>query len=173
MKADASVKTLSTILIDLLAILFIAFMGDIVKITNYPLYILDPMRIMVFIAIAFTFRWNAYSLALLLPLVSFLLGGHPYFLKTALMMAELALNVWLFFFLIKHLSMPLLSALMSIIFTKAAYYLLKFLFIKQQWITGDLLSTPLEIQIYTTLSISIFIAVVIYAKGKIKERSPA
>lgn len=173
MKAVPSVKNISTILIDLLAILFIVFMGDIVRAIGYPLYILDPMRVMVFLAIAFTFRWNAYLLAFLLPLVSFILGGHPYFLKTALMMVELVLNVWLFFFLLKHIGMPLMSALMSIIFTKAMYYLFKYLFIKQLWISGDLLSTPLEMQIYTTFGISIFIAIVIFTQTKLKERSSA
>jgi hypothetical protein len=172
MKVDATVKTLIIVLLDLLAVLFIALMGDISQSLGYPMYILDPMRIMVFLAIAFTARWNGYLLALLLPLVSFILGGHPYFLKTALMMAELSLNVWLFWFLIKHIGMPMLSTLMSIVFSKAVYYLLKFLFITWGMIDSALLSTPWGEQITSTSVIAIFIFVAFFFQRKFKERIP-
>ncbi len=170
MKTKLTIKISSTLLLDAIAVLFIIFIGDISKFIGYPVYILDPMRMMLILAFAFTPRWNGWILALLLPFVSCFLGAHPSITKTTLMAAELLLNVWLFWFLIDKIKMALLSILISIVFSKVVYYLLKFICIQIGWLSGELISTPLDIQVITTLSFSAFIFIVFLLNGKPKRR---
>lgn len=170
MKTKLTIKISSTLLLDAIAVLFIIFIGDISKFIGYPVYILDPMRMMLILAFAFTPRWNGWILALLLPFVSYFLGAHPSITKTTLMAAELLLNVWLFWFLIDKIKMALLSILISIVFSKVVYYLLKFICIQLGWLSGELISTPLDIQVITTLSFSAFIFIVFLFNGKPKRR---
>ena len=169
MKSSITLKLSASMVLDILAVLFIIFLGDISRLIGYPVYILDPMRMMVILAIAFTPRWNGWVLALLLPFISYYLGGHPHLLKTCLMATELLLNVWLFWFLFSKIKMSLISILLSIIFSKAVYYLLKYICIQQGWISGDLVSTPLDIQVITTIIFSAFIFIVFLFKAKPKK----
>ena len=169
MKNSITLKLSASMVLDILAVLFIIFLGDISRLISYPVYILDPMRMMVILAIAYTPRWNGWVLALLLPFISYYFGGHPYLLKTCLMATELLLNVWLFWFLFSKIRMSLISMLLSIIFSKAVYYLLKYICIQQEWISGDLVSTPLDIQVITTIVFSVFIFTVFLFKAKPKK----
>jgi hypothetical protein len=169
MKNSITLKLSASVVLDILAVLFIIFLGDISRLIGYPIYILDPMRMMVVLAIAFTPRWNGWALALLLPFISYYFGGHPHLLKTCLMATELLLNVWLFWFLFSKIRMSLISILLSIIISKAVYYLLKYICIQQGWISGDLVSTPLDIQMITTIIFSAFIFTVFLFMGKLKK----
>lgn len=170
MKTKLTIKISSTLLLDAIAVLLIIYMGDISRLIGYPVYILDPMRMMLILAFAFTPRWNGWILALLLPFLSYFLGAHPSLTKTTLMAAELLLNVWLFWFLIDKTKMALLSILISIVFSKVVYYLLKFTCIQLGWLSGELITTPLDIQVITTLSFSAFIFIVFLFNGKPKRR---
>ncbi len=169
MKNSLILKLSASMVLDILAVLTIIFLGDIYRLIGYPVYILDPMRMMVILAIAFTPRWNAWVLALLLPFISFYLGGHPHLLKACLMATELLLNVWLFWFLFSKIRMSLISILLSIIISKAVYYLLKYICIQQGWISGELVSTPLDIQVITTIVFSAFIFIVFLFKARPKK----
>jgi hypothetical protein len=157
MKNSITLKLSASVVLDILAVLFIIFLGDISRLIGYPIYILDPMRMMVVLAIA------------LLPFISYYFGGHPHLLKTCLMATELLLNVWLFWFLFSKIRMSLMAILLSIIFSKAVYYLLKYICIQQGWISGDLVSTPLDIQMVTTIIFSAFIFTVFLLKAKPKK----
>ena len=168
MKTKVTLNLSSSFILDILAVLFIIFLGDISRFVSYPIYILDPMRMMVILAIAFTPRWNVWVLALLLPFVSYFMGGHPHIMKTSIMAAELLLNVWLFWFLFDKIKMSLLAILLSIMFSKAVYYLLKFICLQMGWLSGDMVSTPLYIQIITTIAFSTFVFLVFNIRGKPK-----
>ena len=123
MKTHVTLKISGSILLDILAVLFIYFLSDISRLVGYPIYILDPMRMMVIFAIAFTPRWNGWLLAILLPFVSYYFGVHPSLTKTSLMAFELLLNVGLFWYLFDKTKISLLAMLLSILFCKAVYYL--------------------------------------------------
>ena len=170
MKTKIILRISASLLLDIIAVVFIIFLGDISRFIGYPVYILDPMRMMVILAIAFTPRWNGWILALLLPLVSYFLGAHPTIIKTSLMMAELLLNVWLFWFLLDKTKMSLLAILLSIVFSKVVYYLFKYLCIQLGWLSGELVATPLDIQVITTVSFSVFVFLVFLFNGKPKRR---
>ena len=168
MKSKLTIKISVSLLLDVVAVILIIYLGQISRFIGYPLYVLDPMRMMVILAIAFTPRWNGWLLAVLLPLASYWIGAHPSITKTSLMAIELLLNVWLFWFLLDKTRMSLLSILISIVFSKAVYYFLKYLCIQLGWLAGSLVSTPFETQLITTVAFSafIFLVFVIYSKPK-------
>ncbi|MDT8393822.1 MAG: hypothetical protein RQ761_08245 [Bacteroidales bacterium] len=170
MKSRVTLKLSSSLIIDIIAVLFIYFLGDISRLIGYPMYILDPMRMMVILAIAFTPRWNGYILAILLPLVSHYLGAHPHLLKSSLMLVELLINVGLFWFLFSRTKISLLAILLSIIFSKTVYYLLKYIFLHKGLMSGELMATPFDVQVITTISFSLFIFLVFLILGQPNRR---
>ncbi len=97
LKAKENIKTVAT---DLLALAFIYFTPAISHLFSFPVYFLEPMRIMLILAIVHTSKKNAYILAFTLPLFSFLISSHPSPIKTCLISGELLLNVWLYIFLV-------------------------------------------------------------------------
>ena len=146
-----------TIIIDLMALLSIYLVPAISHFLSFPVYYLEPMRIMLILAIAHTSRKNAYLIALTLPLFSFLISAHPSLIKTSLITSELLLNVWLFFFLSEKLSNKMFSMLVAIIISKLVYYFVKFLFIQSALISGSLISTPIYIQLMMMVLLSTYI----------------
>lgn len=170
MKSKVTLKLSLSFFIDVLAVVFIINLGYISRLVGYPVYELDPMRMMVMLAIAFTPRWNGFVLALLLPLVSYYVGAHPGLVKTLLMAGELLLNVGLFWFLFNKTGTSLLAMLLSIMFSKAIYYLAKYFCIEQGWLSGELFATPIDTQVITTISFSLFVFIVFLIYGKPKRR---
>lgn len=142
-----SISKVKSIVFDLLALLFIYFVPAISHLLSFPVYYIEPMRIMLILAIVHTTRKNAYLLAFTLPLFSLLISAHPSLIKTSLVTGELLLNVWLFFFLSEKLVNKTLSIFLSIVVSKILYYLIKFLLINSALISGELISTPIYIQI--------------------------
>ena len=63
------------------------------KIWHYPLYVVEPMRIILVVSIIFTNKANQYFFAIILPLISFVISGHPPIPKTLIIVCELSLNV--------------------------------------------------------------------------------
>ena len=83
--------------LDFLAIAFIYFIPSISHLFSFPVYLFEPMRIMLILCVAHSSKKNAYLIALTLPVFSFIISSHPSLLKTAIMTAELTLNMFLFF----------------------------------------------------------------------------
>ena len=100
---DRSNQHVKSALLDIFALVFVYFVPTLSHLAQLPLYLLEPMRIMLILAIAHTTRKNAYLLALTLPLFSFVISMHPSLVKSILITAELLLNVWLFYFLLKKI----------------------------------------------------------------------
>lgn len=140
-----------TILIDLSALMFIYFTPAVSHLLNFPLYLLEPMRIMLILSMAHTSRKNAYLIALSLPIFSFIISAHPSVLKSLLITGELFMNVWLFYYLSQKIKNVFGSAVLSIILSKAAYYTFKFLFISAGLLATELVSTPLYLQAAVTI----------------------
>ena len=170
MKSNVTIKVSASLLLDVIAVIFIVYMSEISRFVGYQMYVIDPMRMMIVLAFAFTPRWNAWVLAILLPLASYFWGYHPTITKTTLIAIELLLNVWLFWYLLDKTKMALLSILISIVFSKAVYYMMKFFCLRLGWLEGDLIATPLETQVITTVIFSVFIFVMFLFNGKPKKR---
>ncbi len=158
-------KTIISVLIDLFALSFIYYVPTISHLISLPLYLIEPMRLMLIIALVHSSKANAYLLALTLPLFSFIISGHPVFPKMLLITFELVFNVVLFFGLTKKIKYIFPSILLSIILSKVAYYIIKFGLIKITIIHSDLFSTPIYIQVITSLVFSSYLYI-FYKKNK-------
>jgi hypothetical protein len=149
---------LRAVLIDILALAFIYYVPALSHMLALPVYLIEPMRLMLIVAMVHSNKTNAYIIALTMPLFSFLVSGHPSIYKTLLISTELVLNVFVFYFIaarVKHIFVAIFS---GIVLSKLVYYALKFGFIGFALIGGSLVSTPLYIQLITTLIYSVYLA---------------
>src|SRR5690606_22988178 len=124
---------------------------------NIPIYLLEPMRIMLFVILIFSSRNNAYIIAFSLPLFSFLVSSHPSIIKSVLITVELCINVFLFYTFAEMMRNKFTAAFLSIILSKIVYYLLKFALISLLLIQGDLISTPIYLQAVVAVGLSFLV----------------
>jgi hypothetical protein len=150
-------EKVKVVLIDLLALLFIAFTPALSHMLAIPIYILEPMRILLILSIVHTSRKNSYLIALALPIFSFIISTHPSIAKTLLMSSELLINVFLFSVLLKNFKNTFAAMLASILISKIYYYTLKIGLISLGFISGNLLATPIYIQIIVALVLSTYL----------------
>ncbi len=141
-----SKEIITTSVFDLFAIAVIYLIPVFSHLFALPIYYIEPMRLMLILAIAHTSKKNAYIIAATLPLFSYAVSAHPVFLKTLLISGELLLNVWFFFFLQEKLKNKFGAMVLSIGLSKVAYYALKFALLSAVLLEGSLISTPLAIQ---------------------------
>jgi hypothetical protein len=146
---------------NLFALVIIFLIPLLSRSLQIPFYYIDPMRLMVILAIAHTRRHNPYVLALVLPLFSYLISSHPSMFKMLSIMAELLLNVWLFFYLWKRMRTIFVAMLASIILSKMFYYLIKFLLIQVDLIQTGLFSTPWIAQMIMAISFSLYVWIIL------------
>lgn len=146
-----------TILLDTIALLFIAFAPALSHMFAVPIYMLEPMRIMLILSIVHTSRKNSYLIALALPLFSFIISTHPSILKTLLICSELLLNVFLFTFLLKHIRNSFTAILSSILISKLFYYIVKLGLLSFGFMDGGLIATPLYLQAIVALGLSTYL----------------
>ncbi len=150
-------RRIKTLLFDFFALAVITILPAVSHMLSFPLYLLEPIRIILVLSMAHTLRKNSYLLALLLPLFSFIISAHPSVLKMFLIASELVLNVWFFFSFTKILKNYFASMFASIVISKIYYYAVKFLFLNFGFINGELLSTPVYIQIIVSLALSFYV----------------
>jgi hypothetical protein len=156
-------------LIDFVILAFIYYVPAISHLLSFPLYLLDPMRMMVIVSIVFTSRKNTFLIALTLPIMSFILSNHPYFIKAVLICTELTFNVWLFYKLTKVFKSYFLPMLLSILTAKIYYYCIKYLLVRFALINSSLVSTPIYFQIGVALFLSSLIQIIFYKTIKFTE----
>jgi len=113
---------LTTVVTDISALVFVGLVPAASHLFKIPVYYIEPMRVMLVLALLYSSRWNAYALAIVLPLFSFLVSGHPAPLKMMIIMAELVLNAWLFLYFYQKTRKSFLSAFGSIIISKVFCY---------------------------------------------------
>jgi hypothetical protein len=92
-------------------------------------------------------KHNALLLAVTLPLFSFIIATHPLLAKAMLISIEMVFNVLIYSWLIKKTNKPFWVILISIIVSKAGYYLLKYGFISMGLLSMSLISTSLLVQL--------------------------
>ena len=140
---------------DLLAIGVVMFLPAISHLLPFPLFYLDPMRL-VLLGVYFLNRnhMNAYVLAIGIPIFSMLYSGHPVFYKAILISFELLVNMVVLHLLFHKRINIFFAVFLSIILSKMVYYLFKFAFIEWSLISGKLFSTSVMIQIFIALGLS-------------------
>ncbi len=142
---------------DFLAITFIYFIPAISHLFALPIYFIEPMRLMIILALAHTSNKNAYVLAATLPIFSFLISAHPVFPKALLITGELLFNVWLFFRFTQLFKNKFISMFLSITISKIAYYAVKFGLVSFLILEGSLTSIPIIVQLLTSLIFSFYV----------------
>ena len=152
-----SKQNIKNIILDISAITFIYFVPSISHLLNLPVYFIEPMRLMIILALVHSTKQNAYILALTLPLFSFLVSAHPVLPKMFLITFELCLNVFLFFILVKKFKNLFFPIFISILGSKLIYYIIKFGLIHFVILKSGLISTPLLIQAIMTFVFSIYL----------------
>lgn len=159
-KAITTILSPRNITIDVLIFVCILFIPALSHVAPFPLYILDPMRILMFTGYLLTRQnVNAFMLAIAIPLFSSLVTGHPPMFKAILISIELMVNLLLFIQLLNRTKLHVaLSMFLSILVSKLVYYFMKFVFINSGFIEGDLITTNLWIQLGT----GVFVTLVFY-----------
>lgn len=145
---------IKTILIDLSALLIITFLPALSHLVALPLYLIEPMRILLILSIIHTSKKNSYLIAIMLPVFSFIFSTHPSIIKSVLIISELLINVYLFNLLIQYVRNNFVSMLGSILISKIYYYGTKYGLILFGLIEGDLIATPVYIQLIVALLLS-------------------
>lgn len=146
------------ILIDISALVFIYLVPTLSHLLSLPVYLIEPMRLMLVLALVHTNKQNGYLLALTMPLFSFIISGHPVFAKMLLIAAELLLNVYLFYLFSNRMKHIFPAIFLSILLSKAVYYLLKFALIQLAVINTGLVATPLLVQLVMAVIFSLYLA---------------
>ena len=125
---------------------------------------MEPMRLTLFAAVLFVpERKNAYLLSFILPWLSCALIGMPVWWKAAMMSFELLANIFILYSLLDWGVKPLLSAFISILLSKAVYYLAKYLLIQ----TAVLPAVPLFGNVSAIFISAIILSVLFFAGSKI------
>jgi len=137
----------TTSLIDLGIILAIYLLPGLTHVLPVPLYMIDPMRLLLFLTLLTTNRMNALVLAATIPFLSTFFSGHPVFPKNILISAELSLNVMVFHWIMGKKDSLIFAGAVSILSAKVFYYVLKYGFITAGFLGGALISTPLGYQL--------------------------
>jgi hypothetical protein len=144
----------STVITDIAALAFIGIVPAASHFFKFPVYYIEPMRIMLVLALLYSSKWNAYTLAIVLPLFSFLVSGHPAPLKMIIIMAELALNAWLFLYFYQKTRRSFLSAFGSIIISKVFCYAMYLLVFSMAFVKAEAEITFMVAQMILTLVLS-------------------
>ncbi|MEI7982468.1 MAG: hypothetical protein WCI71_12510 [Bacteroidota bacterium] len=161
-----SVRSLSQlVVIDLLVLWVIFLIPGISHLTKVPFYYLEPMRFLLLLSIFFTMsKPNTLLLGILIPVFSWVVSGHPLFIKALLICAELLINGYLMMlFLDKRWNLiPALT--FSIVISKVFYYLLKYLAVLTGVLPMEIISTDLRIQCISILIITIILFILFRKK---------
>ena len=152
------------LLLDSIAFLFVWLTLVISHLIGFPFYMIEPMRFMVILSIVYASRGNSYLLALTLPLFSWVVSGHPEFFKTLVMTAELVLNVFLFYYLVKRIDSVFLSMVISIVVSKIFCYALYLVFFSIMFIEEEAEPVFLIAQVITTVLFSSYVSIILQKK---------
>ena len=138
----------NTFLIDVALLATLYFLPSFSHVTALPLYMFEPMRITVVIALLFTNRANAFFIAFTIPLASMMITGHPVPFKALLMGIELSILVATYSYLVQLTRIPAFAALTgAILLSKVIYYIMKFAALSAGLLAGNLVSTPFQTQL--------------------------
>jgi len=152
---DLKSKKVRYLVTDIFIVGIIYILPTLSHLTSVPFYLFEPMRLALVFSIIVTNQKNSILIALSLPAISLIISSHPNFAKSILIMFELTINVILFYKFSKNLNNTFVVMFLSILIAKLFYYSSKFLFLKLEYLQGDLISTPIWIQWLVLIILSI------------------
>jgi hypothetical protein len=119
---------------------------------------------MLVLALLYSSRWNAFALAIVLPLFSFLVSGHPAPVKMMIIIAELVLNAWLFLYFYRNTNKAFLSTFGSIILSKLFCYAMYLVVFSVAFVKAEAETTFLIAQAILTLLLSSLVWLILYRR---------
>jgi hypothetical protein len=146
-----------TVITDIAALVFVGLVPAASHLFKIPVYYIEPMRVMLVLALLYSSRWNAYALAIVLPLFSYLVSVHPAPLKMMIIMAELVFNAWLFLLFYQKTRKSFLSAFGSIILSKVFCYAMYLVVFSTAFVKAEAELSFLVAQLILTLVLSSFV----------------
>jgi hypothetical protein len=153
----------NTFIIDVALLAALYLLPSFSHATALPLYMFEPMRVALIVALLFTNRANAYFIAFTLPLASSMITGHPVPFKALLMGIELAILVAGYAYLIEKTRIPAFAALTAaILLSKVIYYTMKYAALSIGLLGGSLVSTPLQTQLLLAIATAAVFGLVEY-----------
>ncbi len=152
-----SKELLKSVCIDTVALAFIYFTPVIAHLIAFPVYMIEPMRIMVILSMAHSSRRNSYLLAFTLPLFSYIATSHPEFLKMLIITAELGLNVFFFYWLYARMKNVFIAMASAIITSKVVCYIMYLIFFSIAFVRNEADILFLFVQLITTILFSAYI----------------
>ena len=162
-------KHKTTFLIDVALLAALYFLPSLSHITALPLYMLEPMRVALIIALLFTNRANAYFIAFTIPLASAMITGHPTPFKALLMGIEFSVLVACYSYLVQIVRIPAFAALTAaIVISKLLYYTMKYAALGAGLLTGNLVSTPLQTQLILAIGTAAIFGFIEYSRKRNK-----
>ncbi len=163
-KIISNAKT-KALIFDVFALACIYLVPAISHMLSIKLYLLEPMRLMIILALVHTRRPNAYILAFTLPFFSFFISAHPVLVKSLLIAVELTFMVFVFYVLAGRMH-KLAAIFVSIWSSKLLYYLLKYVAIITVLPAEPLVGTPLLLQLGTSAVFSLYVWWMLGARDK-------
>ena len=144
------------LVVDAIYILLVLITPILAHLTYIPFYLLDPMRWAVISNyLILKNKTNALFLAVALPILAFIISGHPIFIKNLLISTELCVNVLILDWILRKNKNVFFSVLLSIVSSKIIYYVLKFFLIYFGLLSTVLLGTSILLQLVVTIAISL------------------
>lgn len=150
-------EVIKATILDIAALAFIFFIPGIAHVLSFPVYMIEPMRLLLVVSFVVTGKRNSYLLALTLPFFSYLVSGHPEFLKMLIITSELLVNVFLFYLFSDLMKKSFLAAITSIVASKLFAYFLYLVFFSFAFVKSEASPVFLGVQALTTLIFSLYI----------------
>jgi hypothetical protein len=155
----------STAITDIAALVFTGMVPAISHVFKIPVYYIEPMRVMLVLALLYSSRRNAFALAVVLPLFSYLVSGHPVPIKMMIIMAELVLNAWLFLYFYRKTGRSFLSAFSSIIISKVFCYTMYLAVFSMAFVKAEAETAFLLAQLILTLLLSSLVWIITHGRN--------
>lgn len=160
-------KHSNVLLIDAGLLVALYLLPSFSHLTALPLYMLEPMRVALIIALLFTNRANTYFIAFTIPLASTMITGHPPPFKAVLMGIEFSILVATYGYLVQLERIPAFVALTaSILVGKVVYYTMKFAALNAGLLAGTLVTTPFQIQLVLAVGTAAVFGIVEYYRTR-------
>ncbi len=153
----------NVLLIDVALLAALYLLPSFSHLTALPLYKLEPMRVALIVALLFTNRANTYLIAFTIPLASAWITGHPPPFKAVLMGIEFSTLAATYIHLVRKDHIPTFVALAAgILLGKAVYYTMKSMALSLGWLSGSLVSTPVQTQLVLGLGTAAIFALFVH-----------
>ena len=156
---------LNILLLDSIILAAIYFIPAVSHITRIPLYLLEPMRLLLFTSVLFLpqIKGNQVFLASTMPLVSFFISDHPVFLKGIIMSVELVANIVLLYWLKRKASL-FIAVFFSIVLSKALYYIIKIALVSCGLLKMEIITTSILVQVLVALILALMFNIIVGKK---------